>query len=71
MSCSHPTARIRPGCGPGSARVQRCSGAATSLRTGAFQPVVDRVSPFDEIAAAHRYMDADTQIGKTVVTVEH
>ncbi len=33
--------------------------------------MVDRVSPFDEIAAAHRYMDADTQIGKTVVTVEH
>ncbi len=44
---------------------------ASGLRTGAFQPAVDRVFPFDEIAAAHRYLEAGTQIGKIVVTVDH
>ncbi|OLT33240.1 NADPH:quinone reductase [Actinomadura sp. CNU-125] len=42
---------------------------ASGLRTGAFRPVVDRVFPLDEIAAAHRHMEAGGQVGKIVVTV--
>lgn len=44
---------------------------ASGLRTGAFQPVVDRVFALDEIVEAHRYMEAGTQVGKIVVTVDH
>ncbi|MEV6976776.1 zinc-dependent alcohol dehydrogenase family protein [Kitasatospora sp. NPDC093806] len=44
---------------------------ASGLRTGAFQPMVDRVFPFEEIADAHRYLEAGAQIGKIVVTVGH
>jgi NADPH:quinone reductase-like Zn-dependent oxidoreductase len=41
------------------------------LRTGAFRPVVDRAFALEEIAAAHRYMEAGAQVGKIVVTVDH
>ncbi|MGV9266364.1 zinc-dependent alcohol dehydrogenase family protein [Kitasatospora sp. NPDC003701] len=44
---------------------------ASGLRSGAFTPVVDRVFGLDEIAEAHRYMEAGTQVGKIVVTVDH
>ncbi|MGW2545119.1 zinc-dependent alcohol dehydrogenase family protein [Kitasatospora sp. NPDC001574] len=44
---------------------------ASGLRTGAFRPVVDRTFPLEEIADAHRYMEAGTQVGKIVVTVDH
>ncbi|MEU6232522.1 zinc-dependent alcohol dehydrogenase family protein [Kitasatospora sp. NPDC047058] len=44
---------------------------ASGLRSGAFVPVVDRVFGLDEIADAHRYMEAGNQLGKIVVTVEH
>ncbi|MFE4021096.1 zinc-dependent alcohol dehydrogenase family protein [Streptomyces sp. NPDC059101] len=37
----------------------------------ASKPVVDRVFVLDEIAAAHRYMEAGAQVGKIVVTVDH
>ncbi|GGV22853.1 NADPH:quinone reductase [Actinomadura cremea] len=42
---------------------------ASGLRTGAFRPVVDRVFPLDEIADAHRHLEAGAQVGKIVVTV--
>ncbi|GAA2667104.1 zinc-dependent alcohol dehydrogenase family protein [Streptomyces lunalinharesii] len=44
---------------------------ASGLRTGAFEPVVDRVFTLDEIREAHRYMEAGAQVGKIVVTVDH
>ncbi|MFI1972025.1 zinc-dependent alcohol dehydrogenase family protein [Streptomyces cinnamoneus] len=44
---------------------------ASGLRTGAFRPTVDRTFGLDEIAEAHRYMEAGNQIGKIVVTVDH
>ncbi|SDT79007.1 NADPH:quinone reductase [Streptomyces sp. TLI_053] len=44
---------------------------ASGLRTGAFEPAVDRVFPFEEIADAHRYLEGGSQIGKIVVTVDH
>ncbi|QCX74409.1 Quinone oxidoreductase 1 [Streptomyces sp. YIM 121038] len=42
---------------------------ASGLATGAFEPVVDRTFPLEEIADAHRYMEAGRQVGKIVVTV--
>jgi NADPH2:quinone reductase len=39
------------------------------LSTGALRPVIDRTFSFDQIAEAHRYMEAGNQIGKIVVTM--
>ncbi|WP_330262431.1 zinc-dependent alcohol dehydrogenase family protein [Streptomyces griseorubiginosus] len=53
-------------------RLRRAAQFVTSgLSGGAFAPVVDRVFGLDEIVAAHRYLEAGTQIGKIVVTVDH
>ncbi|MGP3937387.1 zinc-dependent alcohol dehydrogenase family protein [Nonomuraea sp. KM88] len=50
--------------------LRRAAAFITSgLRTGAFEPVVDRVFGLEEIVEAHRYMEAGNQIGKIVVTV--
>lgn len=40
------------------------------LRAGKLKPVIDKTFPFQEIADAHRYMEANGQVGKIVVTVE-
>ncbi|QFG23396.1 zinc-dependent alcohol dehydrogenase family protein [Actinomadura sp. WMMB 499] len=51
-------------------RLRRAEAFVTSgLRTGALRPLVDRVFPLDEIADAHRHMEAGGQVGKIVVTV--
>jgi NADPH:quinone reductase-like Zn-dependent oxidoreductase len=39
------------------------------LASGALRPVIDKTFPFDEIVAAHRYVESGTQFGKVVVTV--
>lgn len=39
------------------------------LADGALQPRVDRVFGFDQIVAAHRYLEANQQLGKVVVSV--
>ncbi|MEV0150384.1 MULTISPECIES: zinc-dependent alcohol dehydrogenase family protein [unclassified Nonomuraea] len=44
---------------------------AAGLRTGALAPVIDRTFDLGDIAEAHRYMEANGQVGKIVVTVEH
>jgi NADPH:quinone reductase-like Zn-dependent oxidoreductase len=36
---------------------------------GDFKPRIDKIFPFAEIVAAHRYMESNLQIGKIVVTV--
>ncbi|MFE7328537.1 zinc-dependent alcohol dehydrogenase family protein [Streptomyces sp. NPDC057565] len=41
------------------------------LASGSFTPVVDRTFDLTEIAEAHRYMEANGQVGKIVVTVNH
>ncbi|XP_071511883.1 quinone oxidoreductase PIG3-like [Diadema antillarum] len=35
-----------------------------------FQPIVDRVFPLQEIAAAHRYMDENKTLGKVLLSVQ-
>ncbi|MEN2468714.1 zinc-dependent alcohol dehydrogenase family protein [Burkholderia sp. GS2Y] len=39
------------------------------LAAGALKPLIDRTFAFDDIADAHRYMEAGAQVGKIVVTV--
>ncbi|WP_326820778.1 zinc-dependent alcohol dehydrogenase family protein [Streptosporangium sp. NBC_01756] len=53
-------------------RLRRAEAFVSSgLRTGAFQPVVDRTFGLDEIVEAHRYLEASAQVGKIIVTVDH
>ena len=37
--------------------------------TGALRPVIDRRFPLDEVAAAHRYMEADANVGKLLLDI--
>ncbi len=39
------------------------------LASGKLQPVIDRTFAFEEIAKAHRHMEANAQVGKIVVTL--
>jgi NADPH:quinone reductase-like Zn-dependent oxidoreductase len=39
------------------------------LASGALRPIIARTFPFDEIVAAHRYLETGAQFGKVVVTV--
>ncbi|MDA8249029.1 MAG: zinc-dependent alcohol dehydrogenase family protein [Rhodospirillales bacterium] len=39
------------------------------VASGALKPVIDRTFPLEQIAAAHRYLEANAQMGKVVVTV--
>jgi NADPH:quinone reductase-like Zn-dependent oxidoreductase len=39
------------------------------LASGALRPIIARTFPFDEIVAAHRYVETGAQFGKVVVTV--
>jgi NADPH:quinone reductase len=39
------------------------------LAEGSLKPVIDRVFPFEEIVAVHRYLESNVQFGKIVVTV--
>ncbi len=42
---------------------------ATGVADRSLRPVIDRTFTFDQIAAAHRFMEAGGQVGKIVVTV--
>jgi len=39
------------------------------LAAGKFRVIIDKKFPFSEIAAAHRYMESNSQIGKIVLTL--
>jgi NADPH:quinone reductase-like Zn-dependent oxidoreductase len=41
----------------------------SGLSKRTLKPIVDKVFPFDQIADAHRYLEASGQIGKIVVTI--
>ncbi|WP_329000101.1 zinc-dependent alcohol dehydrogenase family protein [Kribbella sp. NBC_00709] len=43
---------------------------SAGLRTGALDPVIDRAFDLTEVADAHRYLEANTQLGKVVLTVD-
>ena len=40
------------------------------LRSGTLKPLIDRIFPFEQIAAAHDYLEASNQMGKVVVKVQ-
>lgn len=40
------------------------------LRSGKLKPVIDKTFRLEDIADAHRYMEANGQVGKIIVTVE-
>jgi NADPH2:quinone reductase len=52
---------------------ERLEAAKTFISKGlsskALRPVIDRSFPFEDIAGAHRYMEAGNQVGKIIVTV--
>ncbi|WP_321813502.1 MULTISPECIES: zinc-dependent alcohol dehydrogenase family protein [unclassified Paraburkholderia] len=53
-----------------AARLARAKRFITEgLASGALKPAIDRTFPFEQIADAHRYMEAGEQVGKIVVTV--
>lgn len=39
------------------------------LKSGQLKPVIDKTFAFEEIAEAHRYMEANGQVGKIIVTL--
>ena len=39
------------------------------LESGALKPIIAKIFPFEEIVAAHRYLESNAQFGKIVVTV--
>lgn len=41
------------------------------LALGSFTPVIDRTFDLGEIADAHRHLEANTHVGKVVITVKH
>ncbi|MET0391034.1 MAG: zinc-dependent alcohol dehydrogenase family protein [Polyangiales bacterium] len=52
------------------ARMRRAQAFVLSgLRTGTLTAVIDRTFDFDDIVAAHRYLESNTQVGKVVVSV--
>jgi NADPH:quinone reductase-like Zn-dependent oxidoreductase len=40
------------------------------LESGALKPVIARIFPFEEIVAAHRFLESNEQFGKIVVTLD-
>ncbi len=45
--------------------------ATPLFEKGALKPIIDRVFPLKEAAAAHRYMESNQNIGKIVLSVEN
>jgi NADPH:quinone reductase-like Zn-dependent oxidoreductase len=39
------------------------------LKKGTLKPIIAKVFPFDQIVEAHRYLEANQQFGKVVVSV--
>jgi len=54
----------------GATRGARLQHFVDAVTAGRYRTVVDRVFPFAEIAAAHRWMEESSAIGKIVVRVE-
>lgn len=53
----------------GPARDEAVAFVSEQLKKGTLVPRIDRVFPLDQIVEAHRYMEANEQIGKIVVSV--
>jgi NADPH:quinone reductase-like Zn-dependent oxidoreductase len=57
--------------GPAIGRAADLRFLAGLAETGEFQPVIDRCYPFEQIVAAHRYVDTGRKKGNVVITLAH
>ena len=55
--------------GPATVKLDDLRDLATLAQTGEFQPVIDRIYPFDQIVAAHRYVDTGRKKGNVIICV--
>lgn len=55
--------------GPGAYRSDDLAHVVDLAERGEFRPVIDRTFPFEQIAAAHRYVDSGRKRGNVVVTI--
>jgi NADPH:quinone reductase-like Zn-dependent oxidoreductase len=55
--------------GPGPYRSEDLEHIVALAERGAFRPTIDRVFPFDQISAAHRFVDSGRKRGSVVVTI--
>lgn len=55
--------------GPAAERAEDLQLLARLAETGEFKPVIDRRYPFEQIAAAHRYVDSGRKRGNVVIQV--
>jgi NADPH:quinone reductase-like Zn-dependent oxidoreductase len=55
--------------GPGAYRSEDLEHIVDLAERGAFRPTIDRTFPFEQISAAHRYVDTGRKRGSVVVTV--
>jgi NADPH:quinone reductase-like Zn-dependent oxidoreductase len=55
--------------GPASGSAEDLATLASLAEKGVFEPVIDRVYPFEQIVAAHRHVDAGHKRGNVVVSM--
>lgn len=55
--------------GPATVKRDDLLTLAALAEAGAFQPVIDRIYPFDQIAEAHRYVDTGRKKGNVIISV--
>ncbi len=55
--------------GPATVKRDDLRTLATLAETGEFQPVIDRIYPFEQIVEAHRYVDTGRKRGNVILSV--
>ncbi len=61
--------RVRPLEEKSSLTRRFCTELLPRFESGELHPVIDRAFPFEEVAAAHDYMESNASFGKIVLTI--